>query len=103
MPCKIKYIKASKSGATYLLGLVRDGEDARYKIPARLYHELGEPMSGATLTDEELSEIKIADEGGACDEKGAFSPLLLRCQRAESGLEAPSVGLFAGLCYRGGA
>ena len=69
MPCKIKYIKASKSGATYLLGLVRDGADERYKIPARLYHELGEPMSGATLTDEELSEIKIADEGGRATKK----------------------------------
>ena len=69
MPCKIKYVKASKSGATYLLGILAEGEDARYKIPSRLYHELGEPLAGAILTDEELSEIKIADEGGRATKK----------------------------------
>ena len=66
---KIQYIKSSKSGATYLLGVISDEGDARYKIPSVLYHELGEPTRGTTLTEEELEEIKAADEGGRATKK----------------------------------
>ena len=82
---KIQYIKSSKSGATYLLGVISDEGDARYKIPSVLYHELGEPLRGGELTDAELDEIKRADEGGRATKK-ALS-LLSYADSSERGIK----------------
>ena len=63
------YVRQSKSGSTYVLGIRTEDVDERYKISARLYHELGEPLRGSELTDAELEEIKRADEGGRATKK----------------------------------
>lgn len=69
MTAKVLYIKPSPKGTTYLLGLRTDTGDERYRIPSRLYHELGEPCRGYTLTDGELDMIFRADEEGRAMKK----------------------------------
>ena len=62
MENKVLYIKPSKSGATYLLGILTEEGEERFKIPSTLYRAIGSPQRGGILTDEELSDVRAADE-----------------------------------------
>ena len=59
---KISYIRTSKDGTLLLLGIVGEGESARYTISDAVYSSIGRPAPHTLLGERELSVIKYADE-----------------------------------------
>ena len=59
---KISYIRTSKDGTLLLLGIVGEGESARYTISDAVYDSIGRPAPHTLLGERELSVIKYADE-----------------------------------------
>ena len=59
---KVSYIRASKDSALLLLGIVEEGESARYTINEAVYTSVGSPAAHSEIGERELAVIKYADE-----------------------------------------
>lgn len=59
---KISYIRTSKDGTLLLLGIVEEGESARYTISEAVYDSIDRPVTHTSLGEREFLVIKYADE-----------------------------------------
>ena len=59
---ELLYVKKQEKSNLLLLGFSEEGESARYTISETVYSSLGRPLRGASLSDEEMEEIRYCDE-----------------------------------------
>ena len=58
----LKFVREVKNSTLLLLGVVEEGELARYTVSASCYADMGCPEVGDLLTEDQLSMLKEADE-----------------------------------------
>ena len=59
---ELLYIKKQEKSHLLLLGFSEEGESARYTVSEAVYSSVGRPLRGAVLTDDQIAQIKYADE-----------------------------------------
>ncbi len=59
---EISYIRTSRDGTLLLLGIVEEGESARYTVSEAVYLSIGSPTPHTELDERSLSIIRYADE-----------------------------------------
>ncbi len=60
---RIMYIRPGSVKNRIVLGINDGGSDRTYSVPIPLYESLGSPMRYAELCDDEMAEVRTADEG----------------------------------------
>ncbi len=58
----LRFVRENKSSGLLLLGIVEEGESARYTVNASLYFEIGTPCVGDELDEGQMSAIRYTDE-----------------------------------------
>ena len=58
----LQFVREAKDSHLLLLGIVEEGESARYTVNLTAYRDIGSPTSGDELEDSQLSVIYYTDE-----------------------------------------